>query len=200
MLKQKFDLFYTGKTVVIRPLLPSDSALLHTWMNKKFFFFYKPYLKNICPTPSLIAKRIEFQSSLDPPFEIEALVLQRHLDKPIGLIALSNIDSTNLKAEFSIAFLSGLGTKCVVEATHFIIQQVFSILKFNKLYFYVTSDNHKILRMVKSYNFKHEGLLYEELLSENGEWLDLHRFCILRRDWMQNPIFKKLNILKERFR
>ena len=183
---------YVGKTVSIRTLLPTDATLIHSWMQEKFFYYYKPYLKSICPTQSLLAQRIKAQTSLEPPFEIEALVLQHHLDKPIGIIALSNIDNTNLKAEFSVAFRSGLCTRCVAETIAFIFQQAFSTLKFNKLYFYITSDNSRILKMLKRYNFMYEGLLHEELLSENGEWLDLHRFCILRRDWTQNPLFKKL--------
>lgn len=188
---------YSGKTVVIRALHPDDASLVYSWMHEKFYSYYKPYFKNICTSASFIAQRIEALASLDTPFEIEALVLHRPSNTPIGLVSLSNIDTINLKAEFSIAFKRGFGTRCVPETLKFIFNYVFGTLKFNKLYFYITSDNLRTLNMVRRYNIEQEGKLHKEILSETGEWMDLYRFCILYEDWGQSPLCKKLQRLSK---
>jgi RimJ/RimL family protein N-acetyltransferase len=188
---------YIGKTVVIRTLNPDDASIVYLWMQEKFFSYYKPYLKRICSSASFLAQRIETLAYLDIPFEIEALVLHRSSNVPLGLVSLSNIDTINLKAEFSIAFSRGLGTRCVPETLGFLFQYVFFTLKLNKLYFYITSDNNRILKMIQHYHVLQEGKLCKEVLSENGEWLDMYRFGILLEDWMQSPLNKKLrNIAK----
>ncbi len=186
-----------GRTVVIRTLNPDDASLVYSWMQEKFFSYYKPYFKTICSTTSFIAQRIQTLASLDTPFEIEALVLHRPSNTPIGLVSLSNIDAINLKAEFSIAFHRGSGTRCIPETLWFLFHYVFFTLNFNKLYFYVTSDNSKILKMVQHYNIIQEGKLYKEVVSETGKWLDLYRFCILREDWIHSTLNKRLQNIYE---
>jgi RimJ/RimL family protein N-acetyltransferase len=190
-------IFYSGKTVMIRALHPDDASLIYSWMHEKFYSYYKPYFKHICTSASFIAQRIEAMASLDRPFEIEALVLHRPSNTPLGLVSLSNIDTINLKAEFSIAFQRRFGTRCVPEALSFLFNYVFFILKFNKLYFYVTSDNSRILNMAQRYNIIQEGKLHKEILSETGEWVDLYRFCILNEDWIQSPLNKKLQSISK---
>lgn len=189
--------FYMGKRVIIRTLNPDDASLVYSWMQEKFFSYYKPYYKTICSTEALIAQRIQTLASLDSPFEIEAVVLHRPSKIPIGLISLSNIDTINLKAEFLIAFHRGLGTRCVPETLWFLFHYVFFTLKLNKLYFFVTSDNYKILRMIQHYDLLQEGKLHKEILLETGEWLDLYRFCILREDWINSTLYKKLQNIYE---
>lgn len=191
---------YEGSTVIIRSVTASDAPLIHTWMQKKFFDYYKPYLRNICPTPSSLAQRIEMQSSLDPPFEIEALVLHRPSLVPIGLVSLSNFDYNNLKAECSIAFHRRLGTRCVAETLAILFYNSFSKLQLNKIFFYVTSDNDKVLRMLHRYGITQEGKLLKEILSESGEWIDLYRFCILRSDWDKSLLYKRLASIQGAFK
>jgi RimJ/RimL family protein N-acetyltransferase len=193
-------IYYSGKTIMIRTLHPDDASLIYSWMHEKFYSCYKPYFKNICTSASFIAQRIEALASLDTPFEIEALVLHRLSNTPLGLVSMSNIDTINLKAEFSIAFHRGFGTRCVPETLSFIFHYVFFTLKFNKLYFYITSDNSRILNMVKRYNIVQEGKLHKEILSETGEWVNLYRFCILSEDWIQSPLYKKLQSISKQLR
>jgi RimJ/RimL family protein N-acetyltransferase len=190
-------IFYSGKTVMIRALNPDDASLIYSWMHEKFYSYYKPYFKRICTSASFIAQRIEALASLDTPFEIEALILHRPLNTPLGLVSLSNIDTINLKAEFSIAFQRGFGTRSVPETLSFLFHYVFFILKFNKLYFYVTSDNFRILNMIQRYSIIQEGKLHKEILSETGEWVDLYRFCILSEDWIPSPLNKKLQSISK---
>jgi RimJ/RimL family protein N-acetyltransferase len=184
--------FYSGKTVIIRDLNVNDSSLIYSWMQEKFFSFYKPYYKRIFSSVSSVRQRIQTLASLEAPFEIEALVLHNSSEIPIGLVSLSNIDTINLKAEVSIAFQRGLGTRCVAEVCSVLFHHVFSTLKLNKLYFYVTSDNFKILKLVQRYKIIQEGKLHKEILSDTGEWIDLYRFCILREDWEQSFLKKRL--------
>jgi RimJ/RimL family protein N-acetyltransferase len=188
---------YTGRRVILRTLNMGDAPLVYAWMQEKFFSDYKPYLKSICSTVSLVAERIQTLSSLEVPFETEFLVLNRFSGAPIGLAALCNIDNINLKAEFSMGFRGGLGTRCVAETLWLIFYYVFFILKFNKLYFYVTSGNLKMLKMLQHHNLIQEGKLRKEILSETGEWMDIHRFCILRQDWTESSLYKRLQIISD---
>ncbi len=188
---------YTGKTVVIRTLNPADASLVYSWMQEKPFLNYKPYFKSVCTSVTSIAQRIETLSSLEIPYEIEALVLHRLSGTPIGLLALSNIDNINLKTECSIAFRQGLGTRCVAETLWVLFHYVFDSLRFNKLYFYVTADNNRMLKMIGRYDIIHEGKLHREVLSETGEWLDVYRFCILRQGWEESPLRKRLKMVCE---
>ena len=169
-----------------------DAPLLYSWMQEKFFYYYKPYFKNIYSNVASIAQRIQTLTSLDSLLEVELLIMQRCSQNPIGLFSLCNIDTINRKAEISVAFKSGFGTRCIPEALQVVFDYIFSSFKLNKLYFYVTSDNQKILQKMKSAQILQEGKLFKEVLSENGEWIDLYRFCIFHEDWLQNPFFKRL--------
>jgi len=190
-------IFYSGKTVMIRALHPDDASLIYSWMHEKFYSYYKPYFKHICTSASYIAQRIQTLASLDKPFEIEALVLYQPSEVPIGLVSLSNIDTINLKAEISIAFQHGFRTRCIAETFWLLFHHVFFTLKFNKIYFYVSSDNPRILKIVQNYNIIQEGKLEREILSETGEWLDLYRFCIIHEDWINSGLYKRLHNIYE---
>jgi len=190
-------LFYAGRSVIIRTINPDDAALLYPWMQEKFFSFYKPYLKKICSTESLLAERIQMLASFEKAFEIEALVLHRASKTPIGLISISNIDTFNRKAEFSLAFHRGLGTRCIAETLGLLFHYAFFTLQLNKLYFYVGADNSRILKMVQHFDIVQEGKLHKEMMSDTGEWIDMYRFCILREGWTRSLLFNKLQRIYE---
>jgi RimJ/RimL family protein N-acetyltransferase len=188
---------YVGKTITLKTLGVSDAPLVHSWMQENFFYHYKPYLNRICPTPSLLSQRMQALSSLDVPFEMEGMIRHRHSGTPIGLVSVSNIDTINLKAEISIAFRRAHGTRCVAETLWVLLSYVFHTLKYNKVYFYVSSDNEKILRMIAHYDVTQEGKLRNEVLSEADGWMDLYRFCILSQDWIGSSLHRRLKKIFE---
>jgi len=187
--------YYSGHSILIRAVTSDDAALLYSWMQEDFFHNYRPYLTGICTSSADVSGRIEALASLNIFFEIEALILHRLSNKPIGVVSLSSIDQVNLKAEFSVAFRWGLGTRCTSEALWALFHYAFVTMEFNKLYCYVTSDNARTLRMLRRYDgvVTQEGFFREEVLSQSGKWLDLYRFCILRRGIINSPLFDRLS-------
>lgn len=191
---------YEGKTVTIRRLTVEDASIIAAWNKEPFFYYYRPYMKNLFSSIEEITRRIVFHKALSPPLEIEALVLHRPTGEPIGLVSLSSIDSDNLKAEFSLCFRRGRNTRCVAETLFFVFHEVFQVLGFRKIFFYVTADNKEVLRTLQNYNVISEGCLVEEVCTENGKATDIYRFCILGRDWAQSRLREKLNRINMRIR
>lgn len=186
---------YHGNSITVRHILPDDMVLLHDWLKSPEFSFYRPCLRELCPdVPSLI-ERMAAVGQLTPPVEIEALIEHRATKTPIGIMSLSGIDHFNRKAEFSIGFVRGQGTRCTMEALHFGLEQAFSTLNLRKLAFYVAAGNERARRFMAHCHMAEEGLLREELLLASGKTLDLHRYALLRADWEKGGLRRTLQRL-----
>lgn len=184
---------YEGRHVIIRPAVPDDASTLYGWLQDPSFAAYKPYVSQFGSSASLLADRIAMQRLIDPPVEIEVIVLQRPTATPIGAMCLSGIDSFNMKAELSFGFIRGRGTRGLVEAITFALERAFSALKLHKLIFYVGRDNVKILNMMRRYGAVPEGYLREELLGDDQKRVDMYRFALFRRDWEESAARSRLN-------
>lgn len=174
---------YTGRRVTIRRVTPDDAGLLHGWLQDPSFAAYQPTLMQICASPGDLAGRIALLQSLDPPVEIEAMVLHRPTGAPIGIMSLAGIDLVNRKAELSLAFRRGRGTRCVAEAVAFALESAFSTLNLRKVIFHVAADNAAVLRMARRYGAVEEGCLREEVARGEAGWSDLYRFAFWRHEW-----------------
>lgn len=173
-------------------MLAEDAALLHAWLEDPAFAAYRPYLRQLCPTPADLLQRKAMLNQITPPVEIELTVLHRPSATPIGAMSLSGIDHFNRKAEFSFGFARGRGTRCVTEALHFALDSAFASLGLNKLIFYVAEQNLAMLAGMEQYRFVEEGLLREELLLEQGGYVNLLRFALFRADWEQGTLRQRL--------
>jgi RimJ/RimL family protein N-acetyltransferase len=180
---------FVGKYVSLRHIAPSDAPLYHIWLQNPNFLAYKPYLKRLCPTAVQLAVHLAMQAQSNPRTEFEVLVIQQN--KPIGIIGLSSIDEFNQKAEFSAGFISGYGTRSIWEAIHASIALSFAHFKLHKLICYVTDHNHQALKIMQRYGFIHEGYFKEEILVDDNQRVDLHRFALMHRDWQQHPLYQR---------
>lgn len=169
--------------------------LLHNWLKVPDFLFYRPCLSDMCPNVSDLIERMNSIGQLTPPLEIEVLIEHRATQTPIGVMSLSGIDHFNRKAEFSIGFVRGQGTRCTMEALHFGLEQAFSALNLRKIIFYVAAGNKRARQFMTHCRITEEGLLREELLLGSGETLDIHRYALLRSDWEQGELRKTLKRL-----
>ena len=167
-------------------------ALLHSWLKSDDFSFYRPGLVHICPSISELILRMTTLAQLTPPLEIEVLVEHHATKTAIGIMSLSSIDYLNRKAEFSIGFVRGQGTRCTMEALHFGLEQAFSTLNLRKLVFYVADGNERAQRFMKHTKMTKEGLLREELQLDSGKTVDLRRYALLRTDWEKGDLRRSL--------
>ncbi len=182
---------YLGHSIVVRPIEDNDMVLLHQWLKMPDFLFYRPYSNEISPTVMDLISRRHLLQKLSPTPEIEVLIEHRPTRTPIGVMALSGIDYCNRKAEFSMGFIRGQGTRCTMEALHYGLEQAFSTLNLRKIFFYVAPDNQRALRFMKHWQFRQEGFLLEELLC-NDRPLDLYRYAWLQSEWSNSRLYKAL--------
>lgn len=170
-------------------------VLLHEWLKMPDFSLYRPCLGDMCPNVLDLVDRLISVRQLTPALEIEVLIEHRATQTPIGVMSLSGIDHFNLKAEFSMGFVRGQGTRCTMEALHFGLEQAFSVLNLRKVIFYITAGNKRAQQFMTHYGMTEEGLLREELLLSSGETLDIHRYALLRSDWERGELRKALTRL-----
>ena len=185
---------FTGKHITIRSITPADTPLYYNWLQNPVFSPYKPYLKLLCPTSAQLFDYLTFQAQIEPRSEIEGLVIHKKTQVPIGIIGLAGIDRLNKKAEFSAGFIHGHGTHALWEAIHAGISLSFSGLGLHKLIFYAAANNHQPLKIMQRHGFVQEGYFKEEILiDEDDQRVDLYRFALIRRDWLQSAFSKRLN-------
>lgn len=184
---------FVGQSVLIRHIVPTDARLYHQWLQQPIFLAYKPYLRLLCPTPIQLMTHLAMQTQANPRTEFEVLVIDKNTQTPIGLLSLSGIDEFNQKAEFSAGFVSGYGTRKVWEAIHAGIALSFAHFELHKLIAYVTSTNHRVLKMMQRYGLIHEGYFKEEILVDDNQRIDLHRFALMRRDWEKSILYQRIS-------
>lgn len=170
-------------------------VLLHNWLKSPDFSFYRPCLGEMCPGVLDLIERMTAVRQLTPPLEIEVLIEHRDTQSPIGMMSLSGIDYFNRKAEFSIGFVRGQGTRCTIEALHFGLEQAFTALNLRKLVFYVAFGNLRAQRFMEHCQMAEEGLLREEVLLSSGQTLDLRRYALLQTDWNNGELRRTLQRL-----
>ena len=170
-------------------------VLLHNWLKSPDFSFYRPCLAEMCTSVLDLIERMTAVNQLTPLLEIEVLIEHRATQTPIGIMSLSGIDYFNRKAEFSIGFVRGLGTRCTMEALHFGLEQAFSVLNLRKLVFYVAVGNQRAQRFMEHCRMDEEGLLREEVLLSSGQTLDIRRYALLQADWIKGELRRTLQHL-----
>lgn len=129
-------------------------------------------------------QRLQWLAKLDPPVEREALVLHRRTHTPLGFLAFSAVDLYNAKAEASVAFFRGQGTRPALEAVHWLLHTAFTNLPFHKLVFCVHPGNRSAIQFLTGLGIAREAVLREELRMANGQRTDLWRYALLRPEWL----------------
>lgn len=168
--------------------------LFHEWLSSPSFAFYRPNLRVLCPTAFDLQQRLATLAEFVPPVELEVLVMHRASGMPLGAMALSAIDPINGKAEFSLGFVRGQGTRCAMEALHFALDHAFRAMALRKLIFYVLPDNRRALDLLHRSAIALEGRLRGELLLPDRV-ADLLRFGLLREEWESGPLRARLQKL-----
>jgi RimJ/RimL family protein N-acetyltransferase len=154
-------------------------------VGERFFFArYRPSLAGHLTTPRDWRDRIETLAAFAEPPEVEVVVCHGPSGVPIGVMNLAGIDTVNGKAEFSVCFLRGRGTRAIWEAIHFALRYSFETLELRKLVLHTLGDNRQALAMLERFGARPEGILRAELAMPDGSYADLQRYAVFREgDW-----------------
>jgi len=104
-------------------------------------------------------------------------------DEFIGGIGTHKIDWLNRKVEIGYWIASRFqGRGIVTAACRVLIDHAFGEWKLNRVEIHCASGNEKSCAIPKRLGFQLEGVLREAQLV-NGEYLDIHVYSMLFRDW-----------------
>lgn len=156
---------------------------------------YRPWYEQTGASLQVVAERLSWLASLEPPPEIEALVSHRRSGTPLGFLSLAGLDPLNQKAEFSAAFFRGRGSRPALEALHWAMETIFSTLNVEKLIFHVLPDNHDVLRLLHQLDIQLEARLRLEIRLGDGHRSDLLRYAVFRDAWQNGTTRSRLRRL-----
>lgn len=165
---------------------PDVAAVLHA---------YRPWYKPEEHSPHSLAQRLQWIAHMDPAPEIEALVLHQPSATPLGFVCLGAWDHLNAKAELSVAFFRGRGSRPALEALHWVFESAFAHLQLHKLIFCVMPDNTAAQQLLASLGVGIEAVLREEVRTPDGQRSDLLRYALLRQDWLAGQARTRLQRL-----
>lgn len=134
-------------------------------------------------------------AQLQPPLEVEGLVVHKSSQTPLGFICLAGLDTLNAKAELAVAFFRGQGSRPALEAVHWVLESAFTRLKLYKLVFCVDPDNHPAHHFLRGLGIDREAVLREEVVTPNGQRADLWRYALTAPQWASSPTRKRLQRL-----
>lgn len=156
---------------------------------------YRPaYVYQAHPVQDWV-QRLHWLEQLDPPIEREAVVLHRHSNIPFGFLAMSAMDFDNAKAEVSVAFFRGQGSRAALEAIHWLLDAAFMRFAFEKLVFCVSPQNAAAIEFLAALGIAREAVLRQELRCADGQRMDLWRYALLRPEWLNSPARARLQRL-----
>ncbi|MBF0099462.1 MAG: GNAT family N-acetyltransferase [Desulfobacterales bacterium] len=173
---------HEGRYSYLHIIQSSDVELMFTWLKNKLLFSYKPYLAYLCPTEQKLKEYIIFKNEIDPPIEIECLILTKPNKQPIGLVSLQSIDYYNKKAELSFVVIQQGFYRLCFEVIWKAVSFSFNELHLEKLYFYVIGNNTRFLDSLKKRDWKPEAVLMKEILIDGQQRVDVYRFSIFPED------------------
>ena len=191
---------HKGQRIVIQKLTRRlfENLLENQSVKKQLveiFNFYKPGVFSSSLGFYNYGIRLEYLEKLDPPVEIEVLVSHFPSMTPLGFMSLSGIDFSNSKAEFSMMFFRGRGSRSMIEAVQWALDKIFLEFSIEKLIIYVLSSNSRIISMLKKYEFTTEAVLIKEILNEAGIREDVNRYSLFKDEWYEGKMRLKLQIL-----
>jgi diamine N-acetyltransferase len=165
----------------LRPLELSDSELIRTWRfdfnNYDSFYEFTPR--------SALAHDAWLRSALLNCDELNLIAEETQKGKPIGMIALLNIDNRSQKAEMGRVLLAdcdyrgkGLG----VEMIELLLAFAFQHLNMRRVYCEVFADNAAARHVYQKVGFEVEGILRQHIY-KRGSFKDVMVLGALRPSW-----------------
>jgi RimJ/RimL family protein N-acetyltransferase len=110
------------------------------------------------------------------------VVCRREDDRPIGTVALGDIDQPNGSAQVGIALGEARGEGLGTDAMRAILGLGFGELRLERIWLDVVAQNAPAIRSYGKVGFVHEGTLRRAMFSA-GDFHDVLRMAILRAEW-----------------
>jgi RimJ/RimL family protein N-acetyltransferase len=172
--------FLIGDKIYLRPLEPSDAAVMATWMNDgdvtRTLNMYRPVNEE--------GERGFVERATRSDNDIHLAIMTRHGDKFIGTVGLMRIHWRERIACFGISigdkacWGQGYGT----EATRLLTGYAFETLNLNRVWLHVFAFNHAGIRAYENVGYRREGVLRQAAFRE-GAFHDVYSMAVLREEW-----------------
>ncbi len=174
------------RSICLRALEPRDAGRIISFLQDSRILEKLRYFSFFQNTPTLeqeeaYLKRMS-ESETDLLMGIETADENLQL---IGATGLHEIDFWNQNCRFGIIiFDPAFWNRGFAKATARVVQTLaFRELGINKIYLTPRLDNGQAIEIYKKLGFKPEGVLREEYKVKEGQYLDLLRMSILRKEW-----------------
>jgi len=118
---------------------------------------------------------------------IDLTIFHKADKRPIGIIGFGHINwvSRNANIFAMIGESEYWGKGIVGEASKLVIEYGFNELNFHKIYAGIYTPNERSLRVAEKLGFKKETIL-KEAQYVDGQYLDIHKFALFKRDWIKS--------------
>lgn len=181
--------YYRGRHCLLRALSDEDIRSLYPHAQVLAVLAdYRPWYKPQVHPLEWMVQRRDWLASVDPPMELEALVLDAVHGSPLGFVCLGAIDTANGKAELALGMFRGRGTRATLETLHWVMETAFSVMGLHKLVFCVSEDNTPAHRLLGHLGIPLEAVLRSEMRTSAGDRADLMRYALLAPEWQQGPL------------
>lgn len=176
-------LFQTER-IAFRKITEQDIALYHTWRNDL------EVMQTTSPALDVYSSKetedFVTQVILRSDAAKSYMIVEKIVDRPIGIISLIHIDYKNRNAECIIdigekqAWGKGYGT----EAMKLLLNYGFLEMNLHRICLRVFSFNERAVQLYKKVGFQTEGVSKESLF-RHGRWHDTIHMAILQRDYLR---------------
>ncbi len=175
---------------MLKEVLPSDSYLYFWCINKRKLKYYRPHLELLFKTEQEVKNFLTYRRKIDPPVELEAFIIRKKDEVPIGLVGLLGIDHFHKKGEIAISLWED-GKRIFFETILVVLKVAFLNFKLEKLVFLIREDDKKFLTFLKKRGVKPEGILKKEAKEyDTGIRYNMVRFGIFPDILNQETFFK----------
>lgn len=180
-----------GRRVCLRRMDMSHFEFLRRCRSDKLFH----HQYNLFQSVSENSIRRDLELSALPPLDNKKIewVIERN-GKAIGLAALVGLHLPNQRAEILIGLPGYTPFGSATEATLLVLEFAFSVIRLNRVYSYVYSDNRDGARNTLHLGFKQEGVLREHIYDPASKrYLDLNTYGLLARDYFADRRIVRLS-------
>ena len=171
--------------IFLRPITEKDSANIVKWRNSD-------KVRCHCMTKTSITEESHLQFYRDniltgryKQFIVERIEEETGLASyPIATVYLKDIDKENKRCELCIFTSNDIEWDAEGQsiAIKMLLEKAFNEYGMHKVYSYVFSIYPEEIELLKNSGFVIETILKEEAVNEKGEYEDIIRLCIIKKD------------------
>jgi len=187
------SLFYEGRYIVLREILPSDASLYFSWLGVGYLEAYRPGLRKLLGSLHETRLFLSWRKEFNPPLEIELWVYSKKTFSPEGVIGILGIDQYHRKGEL-VAIFRTLSLRERFEAFLILLCLGFNFLHLEKLFFLVQEKDTRFLKFLSRIGLQPEAYLPREGKDLHGERYGVYRFALFP-EILSSSLYRKITQL-----